>query len=407
MCQLLSQLLEDHDSGRHRQAAGVVEHSSMSSASNGSGSCASSFVPPEVLTEDSSGGGIGIGRGTRNLGGSPPMSGLSSPATPPEWLLNCVLSNGGSRECTIETYARVRSGWCCKRYVLEAILFGVLMPLATAGYWLADASTREGHSSFSNHWLPAACELYNPLVVSRQVYHHGKYADAKDLAYQEGRVWRLEPAFNTSVKLYLEYGSRYAFSARNWPQMWWATTLTSVVEEERPHCDGQVRDAMQLACSASSCRMHARLPFGSPPPNGLLVRRQVMDSTEETRARCDTVQWIPRELVLLNGTQPCFVDRTDRRHVYLNIEDPSGLYLDIITICACFGIAIGFTFCILTQHKGTLKSWYTSYCTKQGAAESSTGKGNGAGASRSGLMLTPENIKAAYHQVKKGFTEMV
>ena len=134
-----------------------------------------------------------------------------------------------------------------------------------------------------------------------------------------------------------------------------------------------------------------------------------MDSTEETRARCDTQQWIPQELVQLNGTQPCFVDRTDRRHVYLNIEDPGGLYLDIITICACFGIAIGFTFCILTQHKSTLKTWYSSHCNKQGAGENSAGKanGHGGGSARPGLMLTPENIKAAYISVKKGFTEMV
>ena len=379
VCELLSTLLNEIDRSCEPSTSGTR----ASAASYPSAGSSPSVIDPDARA-----------RLRRKQGHSPVSPATRTIPPPPEWLMDWLESNGASREWALDTYAKARSGHCCRRYALEAILFGVFMPLATAGYWLADASARERHSSFSNHWLPAACELHNPLVVSRQVYHHGKYADAKDLAYQEGRVWRLEPAFNTSVKLYLEYGSRYAFSARGWPSTWWATVLTSVVEEERPHCDGQV-----------------------------------MDSTEETRARCDETPWLPDELLRLNGTQPCFVDRKNRNHVFLNIENPGGLFLDVFTIIVCFALAATFAFCLVREHHHTIKAYFAYYCGRKrgGSADAagassrcghtrSVSNGSGSGHSRNPSdgasmprksMLTPENVKTAYEQVRKGFTEMV
>ena len=387
VCQLLSQVLEEHDrahgNGDPRTPEGAAQLSSLAGARHGidrSGSALHSYHQP---------GGLNGPRFRRPSNESTADSDISEYTAdahqvppPPEWLV-AMLETIHTREWGIELYVFLRSGWCCRTHYWEAIIFGVLMPLAIAGYWLADASFRESRSSGSNHWLPAACDLHNPLVVSRQVYHHGKYADAKDLAYQEGVVWRLEPAFNTSVELLVEYGRRYRFSTSRWPQRWDAVTMTSVVEEERPHCDGQV-----------------------------------MDSTEETRARCDETAWIPQELLTLNGTQPCFVDRSNRNHVYLNIEDPGVLYFDLLLIFVCFSIAASIAACLASQHKSLLLSWWASFWERWRGSRRDGG-GNGAeavagavprGDERRGgdpTLLTPESIKSAATQVKKSFVDML
>lgn len=177
-------------------------------------------------------------------------------------------------------WMRVLSGWCCRKHALEAMLFGVLMPLATAGYWLSDASGLESATAGvdidgNDRWLPAICSMQAMLLVSRQVYHHGKYADAKDVRYQEGRVFRLEPAFNTSVTLYEPHPDERVA----WPPSWWALTLTSAAVTHRPHCDGQV-----------------------------------MQTEQETRRQCADIRgWMdPRYLHLNWSSQPCFVDRSHR-----------------------------------------------------------------------------------------------
>lgn len=400
VCQLLSQLLQDLDSAYGRTTP------ALDRLQNGGGG---------------GGEGVGIGDGGADSGvRAQPRSrrnsrdssdggrdgGDGSTSGPPEWLLS-ALESVHSREWAIAVYAQVRAGWCCREHLAEAVFFGVLMPLAVAGYWLKDASFRKSRSSGSNHWLPAACELHNPMLVSRQVYHHGKYADAKDLAYQDGSVWRLEPAFNTSVKLLLEYGSRYRFSTDSWPSVWNAITLTSVVDEERPHCDGQV-----------------------------------MDSVEETRARCDETTWLPHELVHLNGTQPCFVDRNDRHHVYLNIEDPHLFYFDMLLIGLCFATSATIALCVFAQHWVEIRAWASRIAARRAERRRSRdddGAGVGAGApdadeershrpdgrrhrrtrSRSGegsdeendfmglSVLAPESVKHALGQAKRSFTEMI
>ena len=82
-------------------------------------------------------------------------------------------------------------GGATHKYALEATL------------WRADAARDRGllalrrhgnaRAPYSNQYLHALYSLHGLVLESRQVYHHGKYADAKDLAYQRGRVWRLEP----------------------------------------------------------------------------------------------------------------------------------------------------------------------------------------------------------------------
>ena len=132
--------------------------------------------PPSALhlPPDDDASGVGITPG-------PPNRDHDRFATPPppEWVLAC-LTPLHARELGEDIYARARSGWCCYKYALEALLFGVLMPLSIAGYWLTDAATRE--APYSNRYLHALCELHELVVEARQIYHHGKYADAKDLA---------------------------------------------------------------------------------------------------------------------------------------------------------------------------------------------------------------------------------
>ena len=98
-------------------------------------------------------------------------SGCSERAPP--WLV--ASASGVAPPAVVDAaYARVRSGWCCRRFPLEATLFGVLMPLALAGYWLRD-TTDIGEETGSvdarglDRWLPASCNLQQLLAEPRQV----------------------------------------------------------------------------------------------------------------------------------------------------------------------------------------------------------------------------------------------
>ena len=200
--------------------------------------------PPPVQTPDS------VQEGRYSTHGAMPTGMVSPPITPPPppllpaWLVS-ILDCVHCRECGEMAYSRVRGGGCCRDYVLEATLFGVLMPLALAGYWLSDANglgaeTGKHDEHGRDRWMAAECVVTKMMIVPRQVYHHGKFADAKDVAYQEGRVWRLELAYNASVTLKqtLYDASRPTF--RDWPATWWSAVHTTPTTALRPHCDGQV-----------------------------------------------------------------------------------------------------------------------------------------------------------------------
>ena len=343
--------------------------------------------------------------------------GLSTPGTPPhgpppEWLLRCFERMHCGREAGEIFYSRARSGWCCKRFLLEATLFGVLMPIATACYWLRDAAglgARTGRKDASGHqrWLLAECGLNKLLIVPRQIYHHGKFADAKDVAYQEGRIWRLEPVYNASVTLKrtLYWDGHPTYS--NWPKAWAAYLHTTPAEQTRPHCDGQV-----------------------------------LHTVHEVRRDCAALaEWIPQKWLGLNRTsaQDCYVDRNDKSKVYLDIDEPLGFYLDWLLIFIMLTIALTFAVCIVTQHWNAISRGLNTMRNSMGSGGTVTAEGSnrasssrdverrlsrensggrvsgehsrrpsaGGGGGGSLRMLTPDNLKSAYRQVVQGFHEMV
>ena len=72
-------------------------------------------------------------------GGSAASAAFSSPAA-----VSVLFAVGFSASVVGCGHAAVRRCWtgrCCRRHALEAVLFGALMPLALAGYWLVDART--------------------------------------------------------------------------------------------------------------------------------------------------------------------------------------------------------------------------------------------------------------------------
>lgn len=321
--------------------------------------------------------------------------------SPPEWVVS-LLDRANAREAGVLVYVRARSGWCCRRYALEAILFGVLMPLAVAGYWLTDAERREASSWLSRRYVRGECVLRNLLIPGRQVYHHGKYADAKDLVYQEGRVWRLEPAFNASVRLADPARASRRFgrfslarrAMRRWPQEWYATTYTTVVEEERPHCEGMVRFDL-----------------------------------DETLVRCaDKSTWIPHaervRVTAMNGTAvPCFIDVSEHTRVFLHIAAPWGFVFDVFLVISCVGIALAFAAYLVSQHRALLSAWFNAFLSPQRNSTERDG-GHGDGRHEQGAdhvdvagmaspdrfkqqVLTPDHLRQTYQEVARGFNEMV
>jgi hypothetical protein len=218
---------------------------------------------------------------------------LHSAPDAPEWW-HSIMGHCATREVSELSYARLMSGWCCRVFVMEALLFGVLMPLALAGYWMRDSTelveeTGQTTASGEDRWLLASCNLRSLLVLPRQVYHHGKYADAKDLAYQDGLAWRLEPAWNTSVSL-LEPHPDGAWG--HFP--WEAITHTTATESLRPHCDGQV-----------------------------------LEELRDVRHNCMPLHdWVDRRFLVLNWTaHECWVDRFEQSHVYLDVDEPLYFYV--------------------------------------------------------------------------------
>jgi len=163
------------------------------------------------------------------------------------------------------------------------------------------------------------CNLQQLLAEPRQVYHHGKFADAKDLDYQDGYLYRLEPVWNTSVTLIdPPTGGRWS------KEPWVATTHTTATVAERPHCDGQVNEPLEIVLRGECKRLY---------------------------------EWVPPRFHKLNKTgQACWVDRADRTKVFLDVEQPLYFYGDLLAVVACVGIALTFAVCIAREHRESVTS---------------------------------------------------
>jgi hypothetical protein len=101
---------------------------------------------------------------------------------PPPWLA-AVLGASESSECATVAHSRLLSGWCCRHMPLEAFLFGVLMPIALVGYFRTGFTAVEAEVD-GKIWLEARCTLNDLVLEPRMIYHHGKFHDAKNKAYQ-------------------------------------------------------------------------------------------------------------------------------------------------------------------------------------------------------------------------------
>ena len=199
------------------------------------------------------------------------------------------------------------SGRCCFSFPLEAILFGVLMPLSVAGYWFYDAV--EDHNALGGPWLQASCMLHDLNVVPRLIYHHGKFKDAKDARNQDGFVYKLEPSWNVTVELDEPHPDGL------WErEVWDGVAYTTVLEAHRPICSGQVLESLQEAVSDCS-------PYSD---------------------------WVPQ--YALDSPVDCFVHARDESQVYLDVAEPLTFYLDLLAIVACVVLAATFATCIWQQH---------------------------------------------------------
>jgi len=385
VCQLLGRLLDSIDNGTPTLASETGRDAELR---RGDDTYARSLGvrPPPPVNAASPDSRPYLGGGEASKGA--PSTSTSTPPPLSEGLLS-LCDRTRSRDWSATVYARVRTGWCCKRYALEATLFGMLMPLATAGYWLTDASGLGAETGSRDRWYAAECDLTRMLVVPRLVYHHGKFADAKDVAYQEGSVWRLEPAYNASVTL--RSVVRGEDGPPGWPTSWWVALHTTPTVSQRPHCDGQV-----------------------------------LQTISEVRTSCATLRtWIPHKYLRLNWTdsQECYVDRSDRHIVYLDVDEPLSFYLDVLLICFMFAIAFSFAGCLMWQHwhalgRGfrsarsalfgrTVRDHRAATVGDTSASGSSHSSGRRCGGGSFHVLSTPENLKTACQNVVRGLHEMV
>jgi len=186
-------------------------------------------------------------------------------------------------------------------------------------------------------------------LEGKLVYHHGKFEDAKNIEYQEGSMWRLEPVWNTTVTLLDPLPA--SWRRKGWSDSFLAIAHTYVIEDDRPHCDGQV-----------------------------------LDSYEEALAACEDLSWIParfheiaeaefkREFrreessqgstALGNGTvdddggyTQCWVERTDHTHVYLDVAEPLKVYGDLLAVLVLVAVALIFAVCIAREHRSSVIEW--------------------------------------------------
>lgn len=261
----------------------------------------------------------------------------------PGWVRSSLDACGASDSADF-VYSRVCNGWCCRNKPLEALLFGVLMPLALAGYWLRDTTEIEEETMMAfpgedphgvEQWLEASCLLRSLELAPRQIYHHGKFQDAKNVEYQEGSLWRLEPVWNTTVTLLDPLPA--SWRRLGWADNYVATAHTYVVEDDRPHCDGQVLDSLaeaQAACADKSWI----------PPRFWDLARPAFHPASRVNGSG-------------GGFAQCWVERKDHTHVYLDVAEPLYFYSDLLAVAACFGVALTFAICIAREHREMVVTW--------------------------------------------------
>ena len=112
----------------------------------------------------------------------------------------------------------------------------------------------------------------------------------------------------------------------------------------------------------------------------------------------------------------CFVDRSDRTLVYLDVHEPLSFYLDLVLIGIMLAIALSFTVCLVVQHRKPLArllqaARHSLFPPADGASSTPADGEQGQSSARStGQLrppLTPATLKSAYRHVVRGFHEMV
>ena len=90
-----------------------------------------------------------------------------------------------------------RASWCCRVHAAEATLFGVLLPMAVMFATLFQI-LRE-LDAHGGAWLSAPCQLHARFFEAERRFHHGRYASAKERAWESGYYWEFRPAWNCTV----------------------------------------------------------------------------------------------------------------------------------------------------------------------------------------------------------------
>jgi len=208
----------------------------------------------------------------------------------------------------------LRTAWCCRTHVLEALLFGVLMPLAVGGYWLIDAQMDA--EARAGIWLAADCTPHTRVMVHWREYHHGKFLHAHDETYQKGDFYVLEPAWNSTVRL------REASPDLARPLQWETLVFSVVQASQAPVCTGHVQ--------------------------------QPLSETIDMCAARDALQaWAPK--LPLNISRPCYVHGAHRDEAFLSVTEPASFYWDLVIVLFFISISLFFASALAYAHWRRLK----------------------------------------------------
>ena len=142
-----------------------------------------------------------------------------------------------------------RASWCCRVHAAEATLFGVLLPMAVMFATLFQI-LRE-LDAHGGAWLSAPCQLHARFFEAERRFHHGRYASAKERAWESGYYWEFRPAWNCTV-------------AHNATTRWPAVLHEAVLDSEGPSCLGAVGASFMVAkaaCSADDAWVVPALPL--------------------------------------------------------------------------------------------------------------------------------------------------
>jgi len=238
---------------------------------------------------------------------------------------------------------------CAERHPLELALFGVLLPLLFAGYWLSDA----GRDYFDRRgtWLRAACRVWEVETFVSRRYHHGKWAEARNAEYRNGEIFILERAWNVSVVAPTVAHGR---ANSHWHKI--QHTLTGAHPHEEWTLGASSSFDTPAATSANATEPYtpiwdaiARESLGGGTVHD--CRGEVGEELEEVRSRCDAdPSWAP--LHDYNSTIPCFAHAAGDPTVYFTVEEPWNFYLDLFIAVGCIFIVARALYALLHRRKG-------------------------------------------------------